>query len=260
MRRYNMADRNRDTLRMSFDWSITDRFSLTGNADLKRDKYPDTTLGLTAARGTMFGLDASYLWNNVLTLGMYYTKENQKGDQAGWNYVANAAAGTASAIVGGCYADTATKNVNNKIDPCNAWKSTSTDRADSLGLTMRRERLLGGKLVLDGSVDYSKALTDVAVQGGNYGTNPNLTTLVYIRARDLPTVKATSVQLRLNAQYALKKNSYLRGNYIYKKLDSVDFAYDGMQLGTVVGALPTQEVAPNYSAHVFWLSYAKTFQ
>jgi MtrB/PioB family decaheme-associated outer membrane protein len=262
MRRYNMADRNRDLLRVSFDWGITDSFSLSGNADLNRDKYPETVYGLTDARSSMVGLDASYLWNSVLTLGAYYTRENQKGNQASWNYVGNAAAGTPSAITGAgaCYADTAAKNVNNKVDPCNAWWVQSTDHADSLGLTLRRERLLGGKLALDGSVDYSKAVTDVAVQGGNYGTNPGLTTLVYIRAQNLPSVKATSVQLRLNAQYTLKKNSYLRGNYLYKKLDSVDFAYDGMQLGTVVGSLPTQELAPNYSAHVFWLSYAKTFQ
>ena len=44
-------------------------------------------------------------------------------------------------------------------------------------------------------------------------------------------------------------------------MKSVDWVYDGMQigLGTIAGVLPSNETAFNYGVHIFGVSYAIGF-
>jgi hypothetical protein len=259
MRRFNVADRNRDKFRSSLNWDVTEKLALYGGLDINQDDYRNSPLGLQNAKGWTLNVDGSYAFTSALGVSLFYTHEDQRSRQAGWNYVGNAAA-AAGTITGGCFATVAAKNLNNKIDPCNAWTAESRDRADSVGLTVRHSRLMGGKLDVGGSLVHSRARTDIGVQGGNYATIPGTTNLVYIGATDLPTVSTVSTELRLSGQYAIDKSSTLRMSYAFKRLRTTDFAYDGAQAGTLTTIMPTYEQAPRYSVHMIGVSYVYNFR
>jgi hypothetical protein len=48
--------------------------------------------------------------------------------------------------------------------------------------------------------------------------------------------------------------------YLYSRLHSVDWAYDGMQYGGLAPVLPSNEQSPNYSTHAFGLTYLLKFK
>jgi hypothetical protein len=259
MRRFTLANSDRNKLRTSMTWDADERLSLQGGLDYNDDDYPDSTLGLQNSKGWTLNLDGTYQVSTGLSVNAFYTFESQRSRQAGWNYVANAAAGVAAPIVGGCFPDTAQMRLNNKIDPCNAWSADAHDTAHTLGLSARKRNLLGGKLDLSGDLIFSFADTDMAVHGGNYAANLAATGSIYIPATDLPTVKSNSVSVRLNGLYTLDRQSAVRVVLAHKRLRSTDFAYDGMQTGTLTSFMPSNEQAPNYSVTVVSLSYAHSF-
>ena len=80
------------------------------------------------------------------------------------------------------------------------------------------------------------------------------------RAQNLPVVTTETTELHLTAQYMIDKVSSLRIFYWYQKLDSTDYAYDGMQYGTITSVMPTLEKAPNYNVSVVGLSYQYRFR
>jgi hypothetical protein len=51
----------------------------------------------------------------------------------------------------------------------------------------------------------------------------------------------------------------LRLIYTYMRMSSTDWAYEGMQFGSLQGVLPSNEQPYNYSVHVFGVSYVVSF-
>jgi hypothetical protein len=227
--------------------------------DYNEDNYADTVLGLKDSKGWTLSLDGTYQITSGFSINAFYTYEYLRSQQAGWNYVANAAAGVPSPIFGGCYANTALKNLNNKIDSCNSWTSQSRDNVHTFGVSARQRGLLGNKLTVGGDLFVTLADTDIAVQGGNYATIPGTTSLVYIPASDLPTVRSDRVTLRLNGVYSIDRRSAVRLVYIYERLHSNDSSYQGMQYGTTTTIMPTSEQSPNYTVNVVGVSYIYSF-
>ena len=169
-------------------------------------------------------------------------------------------------VSGGCYATVLDKNRNGKIDPCLNWFTDMRERADTLGLTLARKGLKGGRLNLAGDLVYTWARTDTGVTGGSYANNPfalagapvlppGVPAVFFIPATDLPTVSTRTLELRLRAQYAVGKSSQINLLAAYERLRSSDFAYDGMQFGTGTEQLPTNERPFSYSLAVFGVSF-----
>ena len=48
--------------------------------------------------------------------------------------------------------------------------------------------------------------------------------------------------------------------YWYQKLAVTDYAYDGMQYGTITSVMPTNQQASNYNVSVIGLSYVYSWQ
>ena len=262
MRRFNLADRDRDKFRSSLSWEATERFSLYGGADFNRDDYRNSPLGLQSAKGWALNMDGAYRLSDRFSVNLFYTYEDRRSTQA--NFIANTSntAAAAGSITGAgrCYDTVAAQNVVKKIDPCNAWSSDARDQVDTLGLTLRHRNLMNGKLDLGGSLIYSRARTGIAVRGGAYVANPaSAGNLVFIPATDLPTVSSDSIELRLSGQYALDKSSSVHLLYAFRRLETTDFAFDGAQPGTLTSVMPSYEQSPHYSVHLLGVSYAHTF-
>ena len=273
MRRYNMADRDRNKLRGSLNWQATEQFSFQGGVDYNNDDYSNSTYGLKEAKSWALNLDGTYSASEDFSTSVFFTHEDQRSTSAGNTYTANsAAANVGSALyttISGspCYTTIATRNANNKLDACLNWTSVMTDKVDTLGFNFKKKGLLHGKLVLDGDLIFTRANSDNNVTGGNYANNPAAVNngvggiaAYYIPATALPTVTTNTVQLKLKGKYDFDKTRAVRVAYSYSHMKAVDWAYDGMSAtGGLTGVLPSNEQAPNYTVHAIGASYVYSF-
>jgi len=282
MRRYNMADRNRDKLRTGLNWQATDQFSMTAGIDFDKDNYSNSLYGLKDSKATTFNLDGTFSPSENFSATAFYTYEDRRSTSAGDAFGSNnngtgnnatvSVGGVvtgATAVSGGCYSTVAAKNQNAKIDQCLNWSTDMRDKNSTLGLTVRHKGLMAGKLDLKGDVVYTRAKTDIGVNGGSYVQNPLLTSTAgqtaavafyYIPAAALPTVTTNTLEVRIGGRYEIDKASAVRVGYTYSRLKAVDWAYNGMQFGTGTNYLPTNEQAPNFTVHVIGAAYAYSFK
>jgi len=127
---------------------------------------------------------------------------------------------------------------------------------------------MAGRLDLGGDLVYSRARTNNGMTGGTYANNPAavagrpavVPAAIFIPAADLPTVKTNTIELKLSGQYAIDNASAVRLLYWFQRLQSNDYAYAGMQFGTITSVIPTSEQAPNYRVHVVGVSYVYRWQ
>lgn len=272
MRRYNMADRNRDKVRASANWQVNDQFSLSSSVDYNKDDYSDSVYGLLNAKSWAVDVDGTYAVNDDVSMSLFYTYEDQRsqsaGDAFGSNSTATNSNGFTAIVNSPCYTTLAAKNANAKMDSCLDWSTDMHDRADTIGFTLRDKNLMAGRLDLSGDLSYVRATTDVGVNGGSYVTNPlavagapaGTVAQIYIAASPTPTVTNDSVQLRLNGKYQINKASAVHVGYSYLHLRSTDYSYDGMQYGSVTNVLPTNQQAPSYNVQILGISYLYSFR
>ena len=270
MRRYNMADRNRDKVRWSADYQAGETVTLQASADYNKDHYTDSRYGLTGAKDWSGNMEATWTPSEQFTATVFYTHEDQRAQTAGNSYTANSSTANVSGftvVSGGCFATIALRNASNKIDPCTDWATDMHDKVDVLGLNFERSGFLDDKLGLSGEVTYTQARTDNLVAGGSYANNPlavagapaGTIAAYYIPAAALPTVKADALEVRLGMRLTLDEASNVRFTWLYGHYRSTDYAYNGMQFGSLSGVLPTLELAPQYGVHLVALGYSHRF-
>jgi hypothetical protein len=271
MRRWNQADRERQTLRSSAQWQAAEALTLQAGIDASADHYSHSTYGLQRATQVAVNLDAAWAPGEDQSLNVFASHELQRSRSAGNTYTANSAANAvngATAIDGGCFATIALRNSSNKVDPCLDWHSTQRDTTTTLGAAYTRSGLWGGALALTGSAAFSRARTAVGSTGGNYVNNPfagvagnatAATAAFFVPGSPLPVVTADSVQLQLAGTYRLDKAAALRVSCGFQRLESSDWAYEGQQDGGLTQVLPTREQAPQYRIHSLGVAYVLAF-
>jgi len=282
MRRFNMADRDRNNWKAGIDWNATEKISLQGGLNYKRDDYTNSIYGLTNGKEWGVNLDAAFAATEDLTFSAFYNLDDRSSrmvnDAFGTNGIgtgnnSNVAVGGvqtgATAVVGGCYATVAGKNQNAKTDPCLKWAADMQDKVNTLGVTVRQNNLMASRLDVMGGLTFSRARTDTSVTGGSYIQNPLLTATAgqtaavafyYLPATALPTITTDTIDLTINGKYKLDKASAVHVGYRYQHMKAVNYAYDGMQMATAVGnTLPTNETAPSYTVHTIGASYIYSF-
>lgn len=271
MRRYSMADRQRDKLRSMLSWQANEETSVQAKLDYNDDRYGHSVYGLQKARGWTAGLDGTYEPTETFSLTAYLTAEDQKSRSAGNSYTANSTAANVNGfttIVGGCYATIALRNASNKVDPCLNWQVDMRDKVNTLGVAARARGLAGGKLDVSVDASLSQARSDLDASGGNYVNNPLAVTgapagtvaASFIAAAPMPTVKTDITDIRLGLRYALSAEDQLGVGWRWQSMKAVDWAYDGMQFGGLAGVLPSLEQAPRYHVQTVMLSYRRDFR
>jgi MtrB/PioB family decaheme-associated outer membrane protein len=276
MQRFYAADRNRDKVRSQLDWQAAERLNITANLDYNNDDYKNAVFGLQKAKGYVANLDAAWSIAPGATASAFYTYEDQKSASAGWSYSAGAITNASTVggvagntvVQGGCFTTVQDRNVNAKIDPCLMWQTDMRDKVDTFGISLRKFGLAAGRLDIGLDVLSTRARTNIGVQGGTYANSPfavanrpAVTPAVYfISATAMPEVKTRTDQVRFGAAYAIDKVSTVRFFYWYQRLQATDYAYDGMQFGTITSVVPTGEKAPNYNVNVVGISYVYRFR
>ena len=274
LRRFNLADRNRDKARFSLDYEPTDRTSLQGNFEFDKDDYNNSVYGLLDDTTWSADLDASYAINDRLIASAFFTHEDlryeTRGDGFGSNTNATFIGKAGNTVSQGCFDTVQGKNNNGKIDPCLIWTAQMRDRADTVGLSLLKRGLFKSRLDVSGDLIFTRQRTDTGVQGGSYANNPyalagapalppGTPAILFIPAADLPPVTTRTFQLRLQGRYALTRQSDLRVFYWYERLKNEDWAYQGLQFGTGTEQLPTLEQPWNYAVSVVGAAYSYRF-
>ncbi len=275
MRRFDMADRNRNRVRASADWQATDRFSTQATLEVTDDNYNHSLYGLQRATSWAASLDGSYAISDRLVANLFYTHENQHQKTAGDAYGSNSTAAFVglpadTLVSGGCASTVQAKNAQAKIDPCVNWTANMNDRADTLGFSLLKKKLIWRRFDLNTDVVFTQAHTNIGMTGGSYVNNPfalagapplgpGVPAALYIPAAGLPPVTTRTLELRLTGHINLSASADMRVFYLYQRMKSSDFAYQGMQFGTGTEQLPTLEQAPNYSVHVVGLTFGYRF-
>jgi MtrB/PioB family decaheme-associated outer membrane protein len=274
MRRYFVADRNRNRVRSLLTWQATDPLSFQGGLDFTGDHYPTSTYGMQDAKVWAASLDGTYAFSEDLSADVFYTYEHQRSLTAGNTYTANSNAATLANSQPGAvglsgnscdgYVTLQQRNNNNKLDPCLNWSANMLEKANTVGLGLRKQ---AGKLNVTGNLIVTWQRWDNNVSGGNWANNilngPGAATTTvaayFIAATPLPTVNVDTAELRLNGTYALSTRQSLRLAYVYEHMNNVDWMYEGMQFGSLSAQLPTNEQPFNYGVHVVSVSYILAF-
>jgi hypothetical protein len=265
LRRFNMSDRDRNKLRSSVDWQASDKLSLQAGVDYDYDNY-DAKFGLQDSRTWAVNLDGTYAVSEDFSTSVFFNHEDLRTSMDSDAYGTNSNAGSAvdAALHGGCYDTILHKNRNAKVDECLKWSTNMHDRVDTLGFSFIRKNLLASKLDLGGDLVFSRARTMVDVSGGSYVTGVSPATaangpVYYIGASNFPTVKTDTVELKLNGKYSLSKTSAVNLGYSFQHMRATDYAYEGMQTGSITNVLPTSEKAPSYNVHTVGATYIYKF-
>jgi MtrB/PioB family decaheme-associated outer membrane protein len=271
MRRFNLADRNRDKLRTSTNWQATERLSFQAGADFNRDNYANSVYGLNVAKDYALNLDGSYVIGQNFNVSAFFSHDNLHsklvGTPANISNVNPATAVPNNLISGSpCFTSLQAQNGSKKIDLCNRWSADQRDKADTFGFALTKKNMLGNKFDMTGKVMITRARTDLSVQGGSYIANPLAATpgqpgVFYIPAENYPGVTTNMFELHLNGEYRFDKNSAVRVGYSYQRLrSSADYAYEGLQMGAQTAELATNERVARYSVHSIGVQYVYRFQ
>jgi MtrB/PioB family decaheme-associated outer membrane protein len=139
MRKYNMADRRRNSGSIHIDINRNERLSIGLGINLSHDDYTDSALGLTESRDSGYSADASYLISAATSLHAFAGREQIKSDQAGSQAFSSA-----------------------------DWYAKNDDSIDNFGIGLK-QRMINDKL--DIGIDYvlSSSTGEVSVRTGATG-------------------------------------------------------------------------------------------
>lgn len=180
-----IADRQRDKVKVTMDWTVNSAFGLQAVYAYSKDKYPTQGArvdGVKEGTSDIFTLDANWTINDSWKANAFYSTEyirlRVKGPIGPAPVVAN-------------------------------WKENTLDRADTFGLG------------IDGKV--SEALTagakfEMTNSYGEFKQNPS-------SASPLPNVENRERRLNLFGDYAIQKNSSIRLDVIYETYKTDDWQW-----------------------------------
>jgi MtrB/PioB family decaheme-associated outer membrane protein len=277
MRRYYVADRNRNRLRALATWQSTGALSLQAAADVTNDHYPGAVYGIQDTHNWDFTAEGTYVFGENVSANAFYTYENFRYQSAGNTYTANS---TTAVITGGqpgaiflsgntcdTYTTLQQRNNNNKLDPCLNWFTDRIDDVQTYGGGLLWKEIADKPLDLSLVTVGTHARSDNTVTGGNWANNPAVgpggapTTIAafFIAATPLPTVATDTAEVYVNGHYRFGAHHSLHLLYTFMHMRTADYAYQGTQLGSLATVLPTFEQPFNYNVSIIGASYVMTF-
>ncbi|MBI5259891.1 MAG: MtrB/PioB family decaheme-associated outer membrane protein [Burkholderiales bacterium] len=147
LRKFNQAERMRDTGGLRLDWAVSETVNLGLNADIAYDDYAYSAIGLIDGRSASVGADLSWAVSDETQLRAFAQGERIRSKQAGSQLFAQA-----------------------------DWWAHSRDAIDVVGVGIKHQAMKG-KLELAADLTWSRSNTDVTVATGGAGPQfPSATT------------------------------------------------------------------------------------
>jgi MtrB/PioB family decaheme-associated outer membrane protein len=224
LRKYYLADRERDLLRADADFIPAERLSLALRFETARDKYDESQVGLVSADYDQYSAEAGLRLGEKLGLTGYFSRENYDSRTVG----------------------AASYQAPNVALP--NWAGTTDDRHDVYGVALDWPGLAEGKLDL--RADFTRALTrgDIRIENPLGGT------------RDaFPTLESRLTGVQLVAAYHLSERWSVNAGWRWEKFDADDWAKDGVDPGTISNVLTFGAETLDYNLDVFMVGFSYRF-
>jgi MtrB/PioB family decaheme-associated outer membrane protein len=237
------ASRTQNVFKANVSWEATDQLNLSLNGRYGKDKYADSQFGDQDGKNWNINADATYR----------YAEEGSASIYAGYQYrdrnenLANN--GSKSPLVAGT--------------TTNQYVYGQKDESSSIGMNFKHTGLFGSKFDLAGDLAYYHDLTKQNT-AWNYSVPPAATASCNLSnvnsCGDYPNVTNNLWQFKLLGSYNVDKTGKVNLYYVYQKLDSTDYYYNGYASGyTAAAQQPTNEQAPSYSVQAIGASYVVKF-
>jgi MtrB/PioB family decaheme-associated outer membrane protein len=244
------ATRNQNLVKTGVNWQVTPKVDLGVNGNYKYDEY-SATLGVQNGHSAGVNVDIAYNYQENSSISAYW----------GWqNGLRNLRSGAAGTVALGTFAS--------QIDaPKNIWTNQLEDNSNTVGLLTKNGGLLGGKLELIGDFSYALDSSAYSTQVA-YDTTPTPNPAGVgtcekpnpLTCGNLSPIKNELFSIKLTGNYKVHKNGKVSLAYIYQKLNSNDYFYNGTQFGyTPNRVMPTGLQAQDYTVNVVALSYSLAF-
>ncbi len=227
LRKYNIADRNRNEVRGVLNYMPHPRYSVGLDASFSLDDYDETQIGLTEQRMSSFTLDFAVNPRDDITANVFATYQNLRGDQDGCDW-------------GGSAGNTC---ITSPATTLQSWTAEIEDRIFTLGVGADWQ--INSRLGVGTNILFSRALTEVDVTN-----SPSAATAT----APLPDIVSHWYSLGLHLNYKLKKNMEARLGYAYEYLQTDDWAVDNVGVDTIPTVITLGEASPNYNGHIFGLA------
>jgi hypothetical protein len=153
----------------------------------------------------------------------------------------------------------ATYTPSQTIAPVNIWNNKLDDNSQAFGLLAKQGGLLDGKLEVIGDMSYSLNTSTYTTQVP-YSTAVPCASTASLTCGTLSPIKNELISLKLTGNYKVLTNGRISLTYLYQKLNSNDYFYNGQQFGATPNSLmPTGLQPQSYTANVVALSYNYSF-
>jgi MtrB/PioB family decaheme-associated outer membrane protein len=216
LRKYHLADRDRQQLRLRADFVPNEKLNFGFAASYAEDDYADSFFGLNSAEISSWTIDAGWYPAEKISLTGFYTNEKFDASQSARSFWDAASA----------------------ADPANDWFADTEDRVDTWNLALSFSDLgaARGWSGFDAGLDYtfSDTRSDIRVTAATARTAP------------LPELTAEMRSFSLWASFATGDRSNIRLTAENAKLSSDDWGLDHVVPGTLANVLLLGQSAANY--------------
>ena len=227
LRKYNLADLERDEVRFQFNYTPVERLSFAANMAYSEDQYDESLIGLTSASNRSATIEGSYIPTDKVTTYAYYTRDLIDSEQSGREAIAGSSG-----------------SLDERYRP--DWFAQTHDSMDSLGLGLQWRGFLP-KLSLGADYVYSKGDGETDLQ--------------LAAASPFPDIQTRLHSLSFYTLYQRSRNLSFKLHYRHEQYESQDWALDG--LTPLPGDSPTSlymaEGSPHYDVDLVGLSMRYTF-
>lgn len=209
----NLADRERNKLRLTVNWQPMDPLSFQFYADFAQDKYSGRPLGIHEGRAEIYSIDATYALTDKWQTSAWISRNQVRADQS------TCASASADGICRGTVASP-------------FWAASLREVGDAIGAGLRGKPYAW--LDVGADVLYSRDKSEFRLS----------TTTAGAVASSLPDAHYNVTRLSLFAKYALQKNVGVRLSYLYERWSTDDWTWTTWTYtdGTRVLQEPTQKV------------------
>jgi MtrB/PioB family decaheme-associated outer membrane protein len=219
----HLADRQRDRVRLSLDWTPVEKLALNFLYDQAKDDYGgnDRPFGAQKGEAQLYTVDALYSFSESLQLNAWFSSADTKAEPD-TQMCENATSG----VTGNCQA----AGAGTLADP--VWTARMRNLAETFGIGLRGKPT--AKLELAAELVYAEDLGQFIQTAITPGAV----------IAQIPDVTYKRTIFKLNAKYAVQKNASVRFQYIYDKFKTDDWQWTTWTYtdGTTVRQEPEQRV------------------
>ena len=233
LRKYYLAALTQNAIRGVISYTPLPSWGFTLDASYLDGDFTNSPLGLQNRKMGSGTLDVSYSPDENANAHAFVTYEGRKYDQTGCSFngvVPPAAVNNACILT--------------PPAPQRQWTADTEDNSITAGLS--GEWKIGKKWQFGMDYTFTKSQTNIDISGGQQ-VQPLF---------NLPQLDSTRHRLGLRLDYQLRKQLLLRMSYLFERLDTEDFALDGVEPNSVPQLITLGNQSPSYTANVFGLALA----